>query len=230
MSTSPAASWLAFADRGVVNDVAELVGPRSVVTTTDPAEFGDLLRTSRARIAILATPPAGPAEIDAALQARRRRPHLRVVVVSPPDAIQERLDALRRGADEAHPQSIDPAELAERLSILEARAGSRQDDVLPVTDDTVIDLVAREARRDGALIHLRPKEFQLLVMLASHPGRAYSRRQLLDRIWGPGHDGDPRTVDVHIRWLRSKIEPRPEAPVHLMTVRGFGYRLDPTTR
>ena len=66
----------------------------------------------------------------------------------------------------------------------------------------------------------------LLAMLAAHPGRAYTRRQLLDRVWGPGHAGDPRTVDVHVRWLRSKIEQQPEAPEHLVTVRGVGYRLD----
>ena len=99
-----------------------------------------------------------------------------------------------------------------------------------VSSDTELDLAAHEVRRGGTLVHLRPKEFQLLSVLASHPGRAYTRRQLLDRVWGPGHDGDPRTVDVHIRWLRSKIEPRPEAPVHLVTVRGVGYRLDPEGR
>ena len=64
-------------------------------------------------------------------------------------------------------------------------------------------------------------------MLAAHPGRAYTRRQLLDRVWGPDQVGDPRTVDVHIRWLRSKIEPQPDRPTHLVTVRGVGYRLDP---
>ena len=63
-------------------------------------------------------------------------------------------------------------------------------------------------------------------MLAAHPGRAYTRRQLLDRVWGADHDGDPRTVDVHVRWLRSKIEAEPGRPVRLVTIRGIGYRLD----
>jgi len=75
-----------------------------------------------------------------------------------------------------------------------------------------------------------PSEGELLAMLAAHPGRAYSRRQLLDRVWGHDHEGDPRTVDVHVRWLRSKLEPRPEAPIHIVTVRGVGYRLDPEPR
>lgn len=64
------------------------------------------------------------------------------------------------------------------------------------------------------------------VELAAHPGRAFTRRQLLDRVWGLDQVGDPRTVDVHIRWLRSKVEREPEHPVHLVTVRGIGYRLD----
>lgn len=116
------------------------------------------------------------------------------------------------------------------MTLLEERTRPRHDTLLVVTADTELDLVAHEVRRAGALIHLRPKEFQLLAMLAAHPGRAYSRRQLLDRVWGPHHDGDPRTVDVHIRWLRSKIEARPDAPSHLVTVRGVGYRLDPSPR
>ena len=110
-------------------------------------------------------------------------------------------------------------------------AGRRDLDVaLAVTEDTELDLVAHEVRRGGSIVHLRPKEFQLLAMLAAHPGRAYTRRQLLDRVWGPGHAGDPRTVDVHIRWLRSKIESQPDVPNHLVTVRGVGYRLDPIGR
>ena len=125
---------------------------------------------------------------------------------------------------------MDQSELVARLAILEERTRVRHETVLAVTDDTELDLVAHEVRRGGGIVHLRPKEFQLLAMLAAHPGRAYTRRQLLDRVWGPGHAGDPRTVDVHIRWLRSKIESQPDAPNHLVTVRGVGYRLDPIGR
>lgn len=198
--------------------------------TPDPAAFAGLLKAARPRIAILALPAACAADLDAALRERKRRPSLRVVLLSPPDAIDERIDALRAGVDEALADSIEPEELAARLSILEDRARTRHDTVLQVTDEASIDLVAHEVRRTGALVHLRPKEFQLLAMLAAHPGRAYTRRQLLDRVWGHDHEGDPRTVDVHVRWLRSKLEPRPDAPVHLVTVRGIGYRLDPGQR
>jgi DNA-binding response OmpR family regulator len=230
MTTLSLPSWVALADGGPVGLLSGMVGVRTLQATADPAEFAEMLRSARPRIAIVGTPPAGADDLAVALHERRRRPALRVVVVCPSDAISARLEALRAGADDAHPDTIDPAELGARLLILEERTRPRHDTTLVVTDDTELDLVAHEVRRAGALIHLRPKEFQLLAMLAAHPGRAYSRRQLLDRVWGAHHDGDPRTVDVHVRWLRSKIEPRPEAPIHLVTVRGVGYRLDPRPR
>jgi DNA-binding response OmpR family regulator len=230
MATPTIPTWLALADGGPVAGMAGVVGARSIQSTTDPVAFAELLRTMRPRVAIVMTPPGGPADLDVALDERRRRPQMRVVVISPSSAIAERLDALRAGVDEAHADTIDPTELGARLALLEERSRPRAATVLTVTDDTELDLAAHEVRRAGSLVHLRPKEFQLLSVLAAHPGRAYTRRQLLDRVWGPAHDGDPRTVDVHIRWLRSKIEPVPEAPVHLVTVRGVGYRLDPDGR
>ena len=226
MSTVSPPAWIALADGGPLLQLGPFAGTRSFHSTDDPAMFADLLRASRPRIVILGTPPAGRNELDVALHERRRRPSLRIVVVSPYDAIDDRLEALRAGADEAHADTMDPRELVARLTILEERTRARHETVLSVTDDTQLDLVAHEVRRAGEIVHLRPKEFQLLAMLAAHPGRAYTRRQLLDRVWGPGHAGDPRTVDVHVRWLRSKIEQQPEAPEHLVTVRGVGYRLD----
>jgi len=230
MSVDPRPTWIALAEGGPLARLGGLHAVSMLRTTGDSAAFAGLLTAARPRIAILAAPPACPADIEVALRERRRRPSMRVVLLSPPHAIDGRLDALRAGVDEALADSIDPAELAARLTILEDRARVRHETVLAITEDASLDLIAHEVRRAGALVHLRPKEFQLLAMLATHPGRAYTRRQLLDRVWGHDHEGDPRTVDVHIRWLRSKLEPQPDAPVHLVTVRGVGYRLDPGPR
>ena len=227
MSMDSRPVWIALADGGPVARLGEQPATANLRTTREPTTFLRLLVAARPRIAILVRPTACLADIGTAMQERRRRPSLRVVVLSPPAAIDDRLEALRAGVDEALADTIEPAELAARLAILEERARSRHETVLGVTDDASIDLIAHEVRRSGRLVHLRPKEFQLLAMLAAHPGRAYTRRQLLDRVWGHDHEGDPRTVDVHVRWLRSKLEPRPDAPVHLVTVRGVGYRLDP---
>lgn len=230
MSIDSRPTWVALADGGPIADLAGLTEARTMATTSDPVAFAGLLAAARPRIAILGAPPAGRADLALVMHERRRRPSLRIIVVSPPSAIDARVNALRAGVDEAHPDTIDPAELGARVTLLEERARTRHDSVFAITDDAELDLVAHEVRRNGDLVHLRPKEFQLLAMLAAHPGRAYTRRQLLDRVWGHDHDGDPRTVDVHVRWLRSKLEPRPDAPIHLVTVRGVGYRLDPDPR
>ena len=230
MSLDARPCWIALADGGPVARLAEVAATPAMRATCDAATFAALMVAARPRIAILVRPPACSEDLEAALRERRRRPSLRVVLLSPPDAIEERLEALRAGVDEALADTIEPAELAARLLILEDRARSRQETVLAVTEDAWIDPIAHEMRRGGQLVHLRPKEFQLLAMFAAHPGRAYTRRQLLDRVWGHDHDGDPRTVDVHVRWLRSKLEPQPDAPVHLVTVRGVGYLLDPGPR
>jgi DNA-binding winged helix-turn-helix (wHTH) protein len=90
----------------------------------------------------------------------------------------------------------------------------------------VFDLQARDLVRDGETIHLRPKEFELLALFTAHPRRAFSRQELLAGVWRR-EAGRLRTVDVHVHWLRSKIEADPAMPRLLRTVPGFGYRYDP---
>jgi DNA-binding response OmpR family regulator len=93
-----------------------------------------------------------------------------------------------------------------------------------VFDRLEIDEAAREVRVDGAQVALKPREFALLLELASNPGIALSRATLLSRVWGFDFDGDERTVDVHVRRLRLKIEERAGVPVLLHTVHGYGYK------
>ncbi len=90
----------------------------------------------------------------------------------------------------------------------------------------VIDLTRREVRLDQQVIALKPKEYELLLFLAQHRGQVLSREFILERLWGWDYIGDSRTVDVHVRWLREKIEPRPAQPVRIVTVRGAGYRFE----
>ena len=75
-------------------------------------------------------------------------------------------------------------------------------------------------------LNLTPKEFDLLTFLARNKGIVFSREQLLEKVWGYDYPGDTRTVDVHVRWLREKIEADPKKPAHLITVRGVGYKLE----
>lgn len=89
-----------------------------------------------------------------------------------------------------------------------------------------LDLGRREVLLDGSPISIKPKEYELLVFLAQNKGQVLSRELILERVWGWDYVGDTRTVDVHIRWLREKIEPDPAAPRRIITVRGAGYRFE----
>ncbi len=220
----PRSDWLALGTPGLLPALGE-----AVRVVPDGADFLDLLERMRPRLAIVAEPPATVALVERVAAERHRRPSMRIVYLAPDDAVEERLRALRLGFDDAFGLGMAPDELLGRLRLLDeqARAVGRTPTTIPLGEDLELDMTARELRRDGQPVHLRPKEYGLLAMLACHPGRAYTRRQLLDRVWGPDHDGDPRTVDVHIRWLRSKVEAEPARPIHLVTVRGIGYRLDP---
>ena len=92
--------------------------------------------------------------------------------------------------------------------------------------DLTLDLDRHELRRGAASIPLRPKEYELLAYLVRRPGRTFTRDELLNDVWDINFAGGTRTVDVHVRWLRQKIEPDPTTPVHLITVRGTGYRFE----
>jgi DNA-binding response OmpR family regulator len=93
-------------------------------------------------------------------------------------------------------------------------------------EDLEIDLSRREVRIAGAPVRMKPKEFDLLLFLARNRGIALSRDLILERVWGWTFDGNSRTVDVHVRWLREKIEPDPANATRIVTVRGIGYRFD----
>ena len=168
-------------------------------------------------------------DVDAGLRVmlalRNSRSEVLTLYLTPRSAETERLVALDAGVDEVLSEPMSRSELAGRLRLLLRRAQhSRRR--LPVGRNVELDLDRRELLRDGGWVHLRPKEARLLELFARAPGRVLSRAFILERVWGPGHEGDPRTVDVHVRWLRSKIEPDPHTPVLLLTVRGVGYRLE----
>ena len=93
-------------------------------------------------------------------------------------------------------------------------------------DNLVIDLTRREVKLDNKVLPLKPKEYELLLFMGQQKGRLLTRELILERVWGWGFVGDSRTVDVHIRWLREKIEPNPESPQRIITVRGAGYRFE----
>jgi DNA-binding response OmpR family regulator len=225
------ASWLVLAADGPASLLAGSTPGTGVAVVADPARFRELLISMHPRVVVCSRPPATLGDLQAVAEARHRRPTMRAVLVSPPEAVDARLDALSRGFDDALASTVPLDELAGRLAWHDARSRTRSSSgsLLRFGEGFELDTAAHVLRRHGEVVHLRPKEFGLLALLAAHPGRAYTRAELLDRVWGSPR-GAGRTVDVHVRWLRSKIESNPDEPKTLVTVRGVGYRLDPLLR
>lgn len=94
------------------------------------------------------------------------------------------------------------------------------------TGNLAINQTRREILLDGAVLPLKPQEYDLLLFFAEHKGQMLSREFILERVWGWDYIGDSRTVDVHVRWLRQKIETNPAQPARIITVRGGGYRFE----
>src|SRR6266568_938162 len=139
------------------------------------------------------------------------------------------LVVLELGADDYVTKPFSPRELAARVRAVLRRTDAREDgnrDRIAFGDVT-LDAKTREVTKDGRLLALTAKEFDLLSFLASHPRRVFSREQLMDRLWGYSAALDTGTVTVHVRRLREKVEDDPSRPEHLQTVWGVGYRLVP---
>jgi DNA-binding response OmpR family regulator len=138
----------------------------------------------------------------------------------------DRIIGLELGADDYISKPFSPREIVARVRALARRGGIPADSgpALLRFDRLEIDEAAREVRIDGRPLGLKPREFGLLLQLASNPGVAFARSSLVERVWGLDFDGDERTVDVHVRRLRAKLEDAAGLPRLLQTVHGFGYK------
>ncbi|HQZ71404.1 MAG: response regulator [Anaerolineae bacterium] len=148
-----------------------------------------------------------------------------VLMLSARSNDMDKIVGLETGADDYVTKPFSTGELLARVRALLRRAQSEQRSVLDA-GDLQMDLIARRAQLRGEELRLTHKEFDLLAELIRNKGMVLSRDLLLEKIWGYDFLGDSRTVDVHIRWLRQKIELEPSIPMRIVTVRGIGYRFD----
>jgi DNA-binding response OmpR family regulator len=195
----------------------------------DGARALELARRERPALILLDLMLPG---IDGLEVCRRIRAESTVPIIMLTARVEEtdRVVGLEVGADDYVTKPFSMRELLARVRAALRRARMRpddEDDTRPVTFGRLrLDPARRELTRDGQPIPLKPKEYDLLWFFVRHPGRVFTREHLLEQVWGYDFPGGSRTVDVHVRWLRGKIEDDPANPRFLRTSRGAGYRFE----
>ena len=172
-------------------------------------------------VAILDWMLPGQSGVDLTRRARAIYPNLPLLLLTARGDEEDRVRGLKSGADDYVVKPFSPREVVARVEALLRRANVR--DVITL-GTLVIGAQARSVTLRGTDLPLSRTEFELLLTLARHPGTAFSRERLLERVWGPEFVGTERVVDVNIQMLRRKLGDDLDAPAFIETVRGFGYR------
>ncbi|NOY45723.1 MAG: response regulator transcription factor [Deltaproteobacteria bacterium] len=167
-------------------------------------------------------------EVLRILRSRDATREVPVILLTARGGEPDRLAGFELGADDYVVKPFSPRELVARVRAVLKRAANQEAEARPIRyGELEIDPGARRVWRGGHEVELAPQEYRLLEFLASHPNRVYSREALLQHAWDPDVVVDPRTVDVHVRRLRARLEPDPTRPRWIETVRGAGYRFNP---
>ena len=200
----------------------------AVVTATDGELALQAFRESRPHLVVLdlMLPKIGGMEVCREI---RRTDDAPIIMLTARGDEMDRIAGFETGADDYLAKPFSPRELVARVRAVlkrtfdpaEIEGGTRESGHVTICRET------REVTAAGAPVNLTAREFDLLWFLVTHPGKVFSRLQLLEHVWHFHSPGDESTVTVHVRRLRTKIEVTPEHPVHLKTVWGAGYRWDP---
>ncbi len=161
----------------------------------------------------------------------RRQSQIPIIMLTARDDITEKVVGLEVGADDYLTKPFHPQELVARAKALVRRARLEPDQIKVIRAGGLeVDLERHEVRCGTARLQLRPKEFDLLALLARHPGRVFPRNELLERVWGYDFPGYTRTVDVHVQQVREKLTAAGIREPAIQTVWGVGYKLDGVNR
>ncbi|MGK5743031.1 response regulator [Micromonospora sp. URMC 103] len=160
----------------------------------------------------------------------RQRSHVPIIMVTARDSEIDKVVGLEIGADDYVTKPYSPRELVARIrAVLRRQSPEAAESGAPTlaAGPVRMDIERHVVTVDGGPVQLPLKEFELLELLLRNAGRVLTRGQLIDRVWGADYVGDTKTLDVHVKRLRSKIEPEPSAPRYIVTVRGLGYKFEP---
>ena len=229
MTSSKPQSILVVEDESSIASFVSLYLKNAGYTVRTAATGGDALQQVAANRPALIVLDLNLPDIDGIEVCRRIRKagEVPIIMLTARDEDVDKIIGLEVGADDYLTKPFNPRELVARVkSVLRRTAPDRRqlEGAMLRHGDLSIDAGRREVRVADQEVQLAPKEFDLLWELLDHRGLVLTRDQLLERVWGYTFAGDTRTVDVHVRWLREKLEEDPSRPVHLQTVRGLGYR------
>lgn len=198
-----------------------------VVTAVDGAEALDFARREKPSLIILdiMLPKLSGFEVCRILRKEMMVP---ILILTAKAEEVDKIVGLEIGADDYMTKPFSLRELLARVRAMLRRAKmveTQPEEPLLKVGDMEVDIARHRASKRATTLELTPKEFDLLAFLAKNKGLVFSRDQLLEKVWGYDFAGDTRTVDVHVRWLREKIEDNPNKPKLLVTIRGVGYKL-----
>ena len=162
-------------------------------------------------------------------RALRQRSNVPVIMLTARDSEIDKVVGLELGADDYVTKPFSTRELIARIRAVLRRHGDDDEPLPPVLEGGPIRLDDERhvVTRDGVAVPMPLKEFELLELLMRNAGRVLTRAQIIDRVWGVSYVGDTKTIDVHVKRLRAKLESDPANPRHITTVRGLGYRFEP---
>ena len=221
-------------DAAILETVAYNLGREGhdVVTAADGVSGLQLSRETEPDLIVLDLMLPRMSGLDVCRVVREERP-VPILVLTARSAEGDKIAGLDLGADDYMTKPFSMRELVARVSAMLRRDRISREAADGVSGGALsgggIELRpdAREVRREGEVVRLRPKEFDLLECLMRHPRQVLTRDRILEQVWGYEFGGGTRTVDVHMRWLRQKLEAAPSKPQHLVTVRTVGYKFVP---
>jgi DNA-binding response OmpR family regulator len=199
-----------------------------VSTANNGSDGLEIARASHPDLVILDVMLPGLDGLDVCRLLRRESDAMILMLTAKGEEV-DRVVGLELGADDYVTKPFSMRELMARVRALLRRRDSAvhsQPNNHLKSGSLEVDLGAHQASLNGIELKLTPREFELLAHFLKNRGRAFTRDQLLEQLWGQGYIGDTRTVDVHIRWLREKIENNSATPARIITIRGVGYRFE----